>query len=93
MVLMDIGAPKWHLSLVAVPRFERKLTSHPMKVNDGEEVNYRWLWFALRVERYKKPPAIPIAQAKDAGRMICRTHGDLFFPGCPECEQGLHGHS
>jgi len=47
--------------------------------------------FALlvRVIERRWMKAIPANQAKDAGRIICRIHGDLVFPGCKECERGL----
>jgi hypothetical protein len=47
--------------------------------------------FALlvRVIERRWTRAIPANQVKDAGRIICHIHGDLVFPGCKECEQGL----
>ena len=51
MILLDLPIPKGHLSLVAVPTFRIK----PSTVPGRDEVDYRWLWFVMRVERYAHP--------------------------------------
>ena len=54
MILLDIPLAKGHLSVVMLPELCGKLKVSRSEFDDADEVDYRWLWFAVRVERYKR---------------------------------------
>lgn len=53
MILLDLPIPKGHLSLVAVSPVHLIPSADRVTFKNADEVDYRWLWFVMRVERYK----------------------------------------
>jgi hypothetical protein len=53
MILLDVALPHGHLSVICLSNWQFKATASRLKFKNADEIDCRWLCFAVRIERYK----------------------------------------